>query len=298
MKNILSEEKSTRFFKIFRIAVLCGGVAATVLRALSLFFFYDADIGYYQHGSVIPAVANALLAILALFAALSCFLLGKNAPRAEKYTVSGKCSAVFAALAFAAVAVEAGLSSYELLKIYDISDMTPAVLLINLLILVTPIAACAYFVLYALGRLSPAFALMGGFCAVIYFVILLASSYFDISIQMNAPEKLASHLCCVCALLLILNEMRVMCGAQKKAFYLFSVSFSAIALNACALPTAIASLAGVFTGGVITPPDPSAYVFFALGIFSVIRLIMLEPENDAEEKEEQNDASSDNKEQL
>ena len=298
MKNILSEEKSARFFKIFRIIILCAGFVATVLRALSLLLFYDAEIGYYQHGSVIPTIFSAFLTILALFAVVSCVLLGKNAPRTEKYTVSSKCAAVFVALAFAVVSISVALLSYELSKVYDISDMTPAVLLINFLTMITPIVACVYFVLYALGKCSQTFSLIGGIFTLIYFVIILASAYFDVSVPMNAPEKLSTHLCCVCALLLVLNEMRVMCGAEKKAFYLFSVSFSAIALNSCALPTIIASFTGALTDGVITPPDPSAYVFFALGIFSVVRLIMLEPKDTNEAKEEPTDTSSEDKEQL
>ncbi len=298
MKNILSEEKSARFFKIFRIVVLCAAFVATVLRTLSLLLFYDAEIGYYQHGSIIPSVFDAFLAILALFAVVSCVLLGKNAPQTEKYTVSSKCASVFVALAFAVVTISTLLLAYKISTLYDISEIAPNVLLINLLTIVTPIIACVYFVLYALGKCSPAVSLVGGIFTLIYFIIILASAYFDISIQMNAPEKLASHLCCVCALLLILNEMRVMCGAEKKAFYLFSVSFSTIALNACALPTIIATFAGVFTDGIITSPDPSAYVFFALGIFSAVRLIMLEPEDALKVKEEQNDTSSEDKEQI
>ena len=306
MKNILSEEKSVRFFKIFKTIMLCSVLVATVLRALSLFLFYDAEIGYYQHGSVVPVAHNAFLAILALFAVVSCVLIGKNAPLPEKYTLSSKCSSVFVALAFAVVTIATAISSYEFVTIYAEVNMTTLALLVNLLIIVTPIVACVYFVLYALGKCSPAISLVCGIFTIIYFVIILANAYFDVYVTMNAPEKLSTHLSCICALLLILNEMRVMCGAEKKAFYLFSVSFSAIALNACALPTIIASFAGVFTGGVITPPDPSAYVFFALGIFSVVRLIMLEPkeeikvEAEVKVEEEQNDILSDSedKEQL
>lgn len=276
MKEILSSKKSARFFKIFRIVILCAAGVATVLRSLSLFLFYDADIGYYQSGSVFPTVFNVLLAIFAIFAVVSCVMFGKNSPVPEKYTLSSKCSAVFVALAFAVV---------------TISSMTS-------ITVIAPLIACAYFVLYALGHLSPSFSLAGGIFALVYFVITLATSYFDISVQMNAPEKISLHLCCVCALILILNEMRAMCESERKAFYLFSVSFSAIALNACALPTIIASFAGVFTGGAITPPEPSSYVFFALGIFSVVRLIMLEPKSEPEVKEEQNDISSEERKQL
>ena len=298
MKNIISEEKSARFFKIFRITVLCAVAIATVLRALSLFLFYDAEIGYYKLGSVIPIVSNVFLAVIALFIAVSCVLLGKNAPRAEKYTLSSKCSAVFVALAFAVVAISSVTSLFLFSEYFLIESTDNLAFIITAITVIAPLIACAYFVLYALGHLSPSFSLAGGIFALIYFVIILATSYFDIYVQMNAPEKISLHLCCICALILILNEMRSMCKSERKAFYLFSVSFSAIALNACALPTIIASFAGVFTGGAITPPEPSAYVFFALGIFSVVRLIMLEPKSEPEVKEEQDDISSEEKEQL
>jgi hypothetical protein len=299
MKEILSSEKSVRFFKIFRIAVLCATGVAAVLRALSLLLFYDADIGYYQSGSLLPSVFTVLLAIFAVFAVVACIMFGKNSPSPEKYTVSSRCSAVFVALAFAVTAISSAFSLFSSTEYFMIYPSSFLIYFVTALTVIAPIAACAYFVLYALGRISPSFALAGGILALAYFVITLADSYFDIYVQMNAPEKLSTHLCCICAMLVILNDMRVMCEAEKKAFYLFSVSFSAIALNACALPTIIASFAGVFTDGTTVPPEPSSYVFFALGIFCIVRLIMLEPKKETEAIEEQkNDTSSEDKEQL
>lgn len=299
MKNILSQEKSARFFKIFRITALCGIAVATVLRVLSLLLFYDSEIGYYQRGSVIPTVFTVALTVLALACLVACVILGKSSPAPEKYTLSSKCASVFVALAFAVSAISSAISLIELSGYYFEGSSSILFLSLAALTVIAPALACAYFVLYAFGKLSPSFSLAGGILALVYVVILLADSYFDIYVQMNAPEKLSTHLCCVCALLLILNEMRVMCGAERKAFYLFSVSFSAIALNACALPTIIASFAGVLTDGMITPPHPSAYVFLALGIFSTVRLIMLEPvTSEKATEEQQNDTSSEDKEQL
>lgn len=280
MKNLLSSEKSAGFFKIFKISVLCAAGIATVLRLISLFLFYDADIGYYKSGSVLPTLFNVLIAISAIFILVSCIILTKNLPSVEKYTISNKCSAVFVALAFGVSAISSVFSFYSYMQYSIEPNTSPLSLLISIITIISPIVACAYFVLYALGKCSQTVSFAGGIFTLIYFVIILATSYFNIYIQMNAPEKLSEHLCCICALILILSEMRLMCGVEKKAFYLFSISFSAIVLISCALPTAIASFAGVFTEGIITPPDTSAYVFSALGVFSIVRLIMLEQKPD------------------
>ena len=76
-------------------------------------------------------------------------------------------------------------------------------------------------------------------------------------------------------MLVMLSEMRVMCGNRKNALYLFSVSVSTIALIACSISTIIASFAGALNKGIMTPPHVSYYVFLALGIFSAVRLLML-----------------------
>ena len=99
-------------------------------------------------------------------------------------------------------------------------------------------------------------------------------------VQMNAPEKLSVHLSCICTMLLLLSEMRVMTGAPKNAFYLASVSLSALFLVSNALPTAVASFAGVFSDGFAELPSVSCYVFLALGIFSIVRLIMADIEKE------------------
>ncbi len=300
MKEILSAEKSARFFKIFRIVILCATGISTVLRSLSLLLFYDADIGYYQRESVLPTIFTVLLALFALFVIVSCIMFGKNSPSPEKYTVSSRCSAVFVALSFAAVAISSAVSLFSSTEYFMIYPSSPLLHVVTALTVIAPIVACAYFVIYALKKLSPSLSLVSGIFALIYMTITLANSYFDIYVQMNAPEKLSTHLCCICAMLVIINEMRVICEVEKKAFYLFSVSFSAIALNACALPTIIASFSGVFTEGTIAPPDPSAYVFFALGIFCLVRLLMLDPTEETEviENEKNDTLNEEDKEQL
>ena len=91
---------------------------------------------------------------------------------------------------------------------------------------------------------------------------------------MNAPEKLSVHLCCICAMLIILSEIRVMADAQRNGFYLFSSALAALFLISNALPTVIASYAGILNGGEVTLPPVHCYVFISLGILSIVRLIM------------------------
>lgn len=279
MKKNTFTQQNVLLFRVFRIAVLCVAAVCALLRTLDLFLFYDSEIGYYEKGSVLPLIFTVLVSLSVITAfALCVSVFRKRAPDIEQYTVSGKCSAVFAALSFAIVFINNLLSPYSWAEFYRGSSASLLFFIVTALYVLAPALACAYFVLYALEKLKTSLAFGLGIFAIVYFVITLAVSYFNIYVQMNAPEKLASHLCCVCAMLLMLSEIRVMCGVPKNALYLFSVSVSAIALNACALSAIIASFAGALNEGVMTPPPVSCYVFLALGIFAAVRLIMLDPQ--------------------
>lgn len=283
MKKNLSTAQKELVFRVFRIAILCVAALCALLRTLDLLLFFDSDIGYYERGSVLPVIFTviATLSVIAIFA-LCVSVFRKSAPDIEQYTVSSKCSAVFVALSFAVVFVNNILSPYSWAEFYHGSSSGLLFFVITALYVLAPALACVYFVLYALGKIKPSFAFGFGIFAIIYFVITLATSYFNVYVQMNAPEKLALHLCCVCAMLVMLSEIRVMCDCRKNAIYIFSVSVATISLIACSISTIIASFAGALNKGIMTPPHVSCYVFLALGIFSAVRLIMLDPKKNSD----------------
>ena len=55
--------KSSRARKIYGIAALSLTLLCTVLRMLSILFFFDKDIGYYQSGTALPIIFEVLTVI-------------------------------------------------------------------------------------------------------------------------------------------------------------------------------------------------------------------------------------------
>lgn len=279
-KNFCTAEKCL-YFNIFRIGVICAAAVYAILRTLSFFFFYDAEIMYFSQGGVLPAIATAVLVIAVACSAFYAFMFRSVCPSAEKYSVSSRCAAVFAALAFAVYAVSALFDIYgwaDFLRLQNAEILASAgfVSFVTALNLIAPMLACAYFALYAVRKLSPALSFFGGIGVILWSVIILALGYFNNFIPMNSPVKLGEHLCCVASMLFIVCEMRVMCSADRKALRLFCSALAVVSLIPTALSDIIACVGGVFTEGAMALPSVENYVFLAIGVFALARLIMLD----------------------
>ena len=275
-----TNKRSYGTFRAFKWIALLSAPTLVILRTLNLFIFFENDIGYYESGAILPTVFNCLAILIVLtVAVVSVAVFRKHSPMPLIYSVSAKCASVFVALGFAAYALLAILTPFSWLDNFaamTVNKMSPVIYYsVTALNILAPLAACVYFVLYALGKLSRGAAFGLGIGALITMIITLALSYFNPYIQMNAPEKLAVHLGCICALLFILAEMRVMCGAARKALYHFTMMSCAALLPAMSLPTVIASFTGALHGSPAVP-DPINYVFLAMGVFAIVRLIMLD----------------------
>ena len=262
-------------FQLYRTISLVLIAIAVLLRTLNLFLYYEADIGYYRQGAWLPIVLRAALMLSTiLLATLPFFLEGKVAPIPKPHAASsalaitvGVVFAVTALLRYCSSAIDASRHSI-------------------LLFLMGGFAA-TYFVLLGLNKLSPLAALITGFGAILWFASVLVSSYFDVYVAMNAPTKVALLLACLGGMLLMLGEMRLLCGAHKKRFYLFALSSSTLYLGVSSIPNLIADAAGLLPARDLAFAD---LPILALGLFGIIRLLgPFGQEEKAEEAEPEGD---------
>jgi len=240
----------SRFHMLF--LVLCVlTVGATALRALSLFLFFDADIGYFHQGDDTVLKLYIMEGIcLALCFATPFLLKTEKVPQKEdKLSPVGMIGTVLCALAFVAAAL-------FLLFRYD---LVPAPTALVLLAVAFSLLAAVYFAL----RLTPPSetAVWFGYCAILAAATLLAITYFDRYTPMNAPHKISLHVCMLCTMLALLLEQRAL---LDRALPRVRVGVTYFAFFLC---TAVGvSNVSAFLGGIL---DSHLYFFVDLTVLAL-----------------------------
>ena len=71
-------EKIKRNFNIYVIGSLAAAIVCVILRSLSVFMFYDLEIGYYTRGAALPIAFNILLVLSVVLFGVGAVLLTKE----------------------------------------------------------------------------------------------------------------------------------------------------------------------------------------------------------------------------
>ncbi len=251
-----SKQTSLRTLRIFRTVSLLATAVAVLLRTLNLFLFYEADIGYYREGSISPVLLRIFLILCVVAFAVLPLMMGRRiAPTPHSKSLSAAAilvATVFAATALWRYCISATLFSIDTVFVFATGGL-----------------AAVYFILFATQKATRPLSVVTGLGAILWLVSILGASYFDVTVTMNAPEKLVLHLACAGGMLLLLGELRLACGVSKPRFYLFSLATATLALCVSAIPSCIASLAGILAPRALGYAD---LVGLALGIFGIVRL--------------------------
>ena len=251
-----TKEASMKTLRIFRTVSLLATAVAVLLRTLNLFLYYEADIGYYRMGSISPVLLRIFLLLCVVAFAVLPFVMGRRiapAPQSKLLTVVAILVAtVFAATALWRYCISATIFSVSTVFVFATGGL-----------------ASYFFILFASQKRAPLLSVITGLGAILWLVSILAVSYFDVTVTMNAPEKLVLHFACAGGMLLLLGEIRLACGVSKPRFYLFSLATATLALCVSAIPSCIASLAGILAPRALGYADLGC---LALGIFGIVRL--------------------------
>jgi len=287
--NNIPTNKKTRGFAI---AALAFTLVAIILRTVSLLAFFEADIGYYQRGAVLPVIFNILCgAAIALFIILPLVALKKKEAVIPRHAKATRTAALLPVAALAIMAWNRWQSALETLKSgAEVSVIKTA--LPPLLIL----AALTFFVAACVGFERSALTAISGTLTIVMFASELAISYRDLSVALNNPNKMLFHFTCLSAMFFLLYELRVIYGTSKARLWLFSTASAAFMLGCYSVPSIIAHLAGACECFDLR----TDVAFAAIFLFVVVRMLTAlfgkeEPEEEKEENEsnEENEDSDD-----
>lgn len=239
-KNNVKKRKALRAFGISVIACAALGI---LLRTLSLFFFYDADIGYYSRGAVLPIIFNAIMIISAIACAAICFV-----PNLSVMTEEGFGESRIADILYA---VPALLSIYsiiaQMLVIGQYSDIGLEIPKIRLIMLaLNALAAVCFIISVFRTKTSPILYVVTCVGAMLWLMLMLVDLYFDMYVQINSPNKTVIAFALVSAILFLSGEIRLPLNFKKHSIRLFSAAMAVIFLAVSSVPTLIAHFSGAF----------------------------------------------------
>lgn len=233
----------------------------TVLRCLNFLFFFDADIGYYSRGAALPIISAVLGAVAILACGVGAILWFRKKPISypAKPSLAVRIAAVIAALGFLV---------YTLTGLMPLSDGQSR----SYLAVLCGLAAAVYFVLMACNRQKDSITVLTGFGAIVALVLALAGSYFNILVQMNAPDKLVFQLGCLAGMLFLVSEIRAIVSETRPALYLFATATGTILLGSASIPSIIAYHMGLLPN---TDSLGGYYMLLGLFVYVAVRLVTL-----------------------
>ncbi len=269
------------------MAVLIIALAAAVLRTVAIFVAYDAEIGYFSRGAISPLLAN-IACIAGVVMAFGLILFCR--PRGRVYNPGARDSApVYFATAYAAF-VMLGTFLYELWRC--VGERTAASyfekaatvdnaytarsLRIQGMLIIIGIVASAVSAIYFFCRLGNKggreWYVILGFAPGLRGVSGMATIYFDMTVEMNSPNKMLLQFALISVMIYFLLELRMLLGDKKAR----PRAYAAVGLAATVLTAAASvSLIAAYFGGQVS----NAYFFtesffcFNMMIYIMVRTV-------------------------
>lgn len=274
--------------RAWTVAVLIIALAAAALRTAAILVSYDAEIGYFSRGAILPVLAD--VACIAGTALALCFAVICRPRGNAVYKIGARDSApVYFATAYAAF-VMLGTFMHELWRC--ISEDTAAYyfekaaavdnaytarsLRIQGVLIIIGIIASAVSALYFFCRLGGKgwreWYVILGFAPGVRGVSGMATIYFDMTVEMNSPNKMLLQLALISVMIYFLLELRMLLGGKKARPRSYaSVGLAATVLTAAA---SVSLIAAYFAGQV-----SNAYFFtesffcFNMMIYIMVRTV-------------------------
>ncbi len=243
----------------YTVAAFASATISIILQMLSLAFFYDAEIGYFQNGAILPIIAALFSIASVLFFAVFSFLNFRKKEAAYPKTTHPAvklASAICAALSL----------------LLGITDLKSGASILGLLFC---FGMCLYFLLVMTSKGTPALYLAFGFCAILRCLSALAASYVDFYLPMNSPEKLWLSTAVVAAMFFLVCEIRALVTKPYTAIWFFSAATAVAVLWPSSLILIQGSREGVFYQPITKSALIFAFFLFELGLYSIMRLFTM-----------------------
>ena len=224
---MLDTKKAATFL---RRAILLLAAAAAILQTLAVILEYDVASGanYFRVGAILPHAATACAILGAILSILWAVTLKGTPTNPDLY--GQRVAPVPAALGYLLAAPALLLSQPSLAL-----ELRGATVL-----LLVAAAACTLLLCTSLPQRNPALAALLGMVPTPACIALNAYYYFDVSVEMNAPLKVAVQLGLLAVMLVGTAEVRYLLARPLPRLYLMLCGWlcSLGALSALALPVA------------------------------------------------------------
>ena len=213
--------------KILRIALLAGIPVAALLQELALLLSYDVDANYFVANAPLPVLANVLTGVLFAVAIFSALIDEK--PLAE--------SSPFGTQIWMAIPAALGFAIAGIFFAVDFFLNNKALSLVAAILLLLSVAHVL------LSETNRRIALLGFFpplaCACLVCIL-----YFDTSLEMNAPLKVAVQCALLPLMLYFTTELRYLLDREVPRLYKALALASLAVSSLCILTVPAASITG------------------------------------------------------
>ncbi|MBO5882961.1 MAG: hypothetical protein J6Q78_00970 [Clostridia bacterium] len=287
-------EKTKRNFNIYVIGSIAATLICVLLRTLCVFLFYDLEIGYYTRGAALPIIFNILIILSVVFFGVGALLLTKD--KGIDVQNNSQFVRYLSIVPFGAFLFFVANASNKLLAYSSLNAQLDMTFYISL---ICGLCGAIYFAMTALNKNKAVVGLLFGFLTIVWFIVSLATSYFDPYVQMNSPDKLIFHMACLSGMLFILGEIRCYFSTPRKTLYMFSLSLASLFLFTTSVPSILVTLFGDGLRGYVLLAED--VVCFAVGLFATAKLISIaffEEEEIKEKTEEENETTGDTAQEI
>lgn len=210
-------------------SILAAALAA-LLQTAAIFFGSEPSSNYFSKDALLPTLAFALALLSAILGSIAAWTT--KAPSEPNLIFSKRASVFCPAVGFLAPAI----------TLFNFREKRAALLCIPFLFL-----AAFYSVLVNLPeqRKRRGSTALVGFASVIACALLNTYLYFDMTVEMNAPAKVALQAGLLCAMLMLLGELRFLVGTPQPHVFMMMCSWTLGTCSLCAVPLPLAYLAGI-----------------------------------------------------
>ena len=208
-------DKKTRLSSILRIALLACAGSAAILQALAVLISYSNESNYFDTGAILP-ILSAIFVIGGLICGtVAACMTDSNALHDTPFSERNEFP--IPAIGFVLTAI--------LLPMHSPAERMTLTLVTSVLLILAALysllSARAAFRKQHEGLLA-----FLGMASVVGCILAAAYFYFDVSVEMNAPLKIAVQIGLITAMLCYTGEVRYLLGKPMPRVYLTVTSWT------------------------------------------------------------------------
>ena len=213
--------------RLLRTVLIAGTPLAALLQELAVLLSYDSESHYFAANTPLPIFANVLTAAMFVLAVV-CALVAEKPPAPASPFGSQIWVAIPAAVGF-------GIGG-----IYLLIDFFSKQTFLSLVAAIILLVSAAYTLLSETKSKNT----LLGFAPPIACALLIGLLYFDTSLEMNAPMKVAVQCALIPLMLYFTAELRYLLGRELPRLYSALALGSLAASSLCILTVPVASITG------------------------------------------------------